>query len=55
LPSRVRSLQSRWHDDPDNNSHEVSQELRKIRKDFQIGAFDVVFRSSCQDGVCKIK
>lgn len=55
LPSRVRSLQSQWHKDPDNNSHSVSQELRKIRKDFQIDAFDVVFRSSCQDGVCKIK
>lgn len=55
LPSRIRSLQSQWHQDPDNNSHAVSQELRKIRKDFQIDAFDVVFRSSCQDGLCKIK
>jgi hypothetical protein len=56
LPSRVRHLQSQWHQDPDNNSHIVSQELRKIRKDFQIDAFDVVFRpSSCKDGVCKMK
>ena len=55
LPSFIRNLQSKWHQDPDNNSHAVSQELRKIRKDFQIDAFDVVFRSSCQDGVCKIK
>lgn len=55
LPSRVRTLQSKWHEDPDKNSHVVSQELRKIRKDFQLDAFDVVFRSSCQDGVCRIK
>jgi hypothetical protein len=56
LPSRVRQLQSQWHQDPDKNSHTVSQELRKIRKDFQIDAFDVVFRpSSCSNGVCKMK
>ncbi len=56
LPSRIRNLQSKWHDDPDKNSFIVSQELRKIRKDFQIDAFDVVFRSSsCKDGVCKVK
>lgn len=56
LPSRVRQLQSQWHEDPDNNAQNVSQELRKIRKDFQLGAFDVVFRSnaSCEGGVCKI-
>ena len=56
LPSRVRNLQFQWHQNPDKNSHLVSQELRKIRKDFQIDAFDVVFRqSSCKDGVCKMK
>lgn len=56
LPSRVRGLQSKWHEDPEKNAHMVSQELRKIRKDFQIDAFDVVFYpSSCSDGVCKVK
>lgn len=56
LPSRVRNLQSKWHQDPNKNSHVVSQELRKIRKDFQIDAFDVVFRpSSCKDGLCQMK
>lgn len=57
LPSRVRNLQSKWHKDPNKHSHEVSQELRKIRKDFQIDAFDVVFhkKSSCENGMCKIK
>lgn len=56
LPTRVRHLQSQWHRDPDNNAPAVSQELRKIRKDFQLDAFDVVFRSSgsCQDGVCRL-
>lgn len=57
LPSRVRHLQSQWHQDPDNNAHIVSHELRKIRKDFQLDTFDIVFQSSssCKDGVCKIK
>lgn len=57
LPSRVRRLQQKWHQDPDKNALAVSQELRKIRKDFQIDAFDVVFRSSsasCEDGVCRL-
>lgn len=56
LPSRVRGLQSKWHKDPEKNSPMVSQELRKIRKDFQLDAFDVVFynNNSCKDGVCKI-
>lgn len=56
LPSHVRVLQSKWHKDPENNSSLVSQELRKIRKDFQLDAFDVVFNNnnSCTDGVCKI-
>lgn len=57
LPSRVRNLQSKWHEDPNKNAHIVSQELRKIRKDFQIDAFDVVFNASasCQDGMCRVK
>lgn len=56
LPSRVRDLQSKWHKDPDKNAPLVSQELRKIRKDFQLDAFDVVFynNNSCKDGVCRI-
>lgn len=55
LPSRVRELQSKWYQDPSNNAHVVSQELRQIRKDFQLDSFDIVFQSaSCQDGVCKI-
>lgn len=55
LPSRVRSLQSKWYNDPHQNSHMVSQELRQIRKDFQLDAFDIIFQNtSCKDGVCKI-
>lgn len=57
LPGRVRSLQKKWFQDPDNSAHSVSQELRKIRKDFQIDCFDVVFNDSCDcnEGVCRIK
>lgn len=55
LPSVIRNLQSQWHQDPDNNAISVSQELRKIRKEFQIDAFDVVFRYSCDNGVCQVK
>lgn len=55
LPSRVRNLQSKWYENPSKNSHLVSQELRQIRKDFQLDSFDIVFQSaSCQNGVCKI-
>jgi hypothetical protein len=57
LPSRVRQLQSHWHKDPEKNAQQVSQELRKIRKDLQLDAFDVVFQStpSCGGGACKIR
>lgn len=55
LPSRVRKLQSQWYENPSHNAHQVSQELRQIRKDFQLDSFDIVFQSSsCKDGVCKI-
>lgn len=54
LPTQIRNLQAKWHQDPEKNSQAVSQELRKIRKDFQIDSFDIVFKSSCKDGVCKI-
>jgi len=58
LPSHVRKLQALWFEDPIQNSHTVSQELRQIRKEYQIDCFDIVFREgcdSCVDGVCKIK
>jgi hypothetical protein len=57
LPSQVRKLQALWFEDPNQNSHIVSQELRQIRKEYQIDCFDIVFREgcdSCVDGVCKI-
>lgn len=56
LPTRVRKLQKMWHEDPDNNSHAVSQQLRLIRKDFQMDCFTIAFQSQdCEGGVCKIK
>lgn len=56
LPSHVRKLQSQWHKDPEKNAKQVSQELRKIRKDLQLDAFDVIFQTnpSCKDGICKV-
>jgi len=59
LPRRVRDLQRKWYESPEKNAHEVSQKLREIRKQFQIGCFDVIFRdegcNTCQDGVCPVK
>lgn len=58
LPLRIRQLQNRWYEDPDNNAHEVSQKLRAIRKQYQIDCFDIVFQNSCDDcsdSICRIK
>jgi len=57
LPTKIRTLQSKWHQDPKNNSRDVSQGLRLIRKDFQIDSFGVVFnnnKSYCEGNVCKL-
>lgn len=60
LPEKVRRLQRHWHENPSQNSLEVSQQLREIRKQYMISSFSIIFseKSSCDDcssGVCKIK
>lgn len=56
LPARVRKLQKMWHEDPDSHSHKVSQQLRLLRKDFQMDSFTIAFQTQdCEGGVCKIK
>lgn len=57
LPSRIRNLQRIWHQDPIKNAYNVSQGLRKIRKDYQIQSFQIVFddRKHCEGGICKIR
>jgi hypothetical protein len=58
LPGTIRRLQNQWFEDPDKNAHHVSQELRAIRKEYQIDNFDVVFKescNSCSDGVCRVR
>lgn len=62
IPEKIRYIQRLWYTDPDGNSHEASQMLREIRKQFMQNTFDVVFddsssssSSGCTGGVCKIK
>lgn len=59
LPTQIRELQKKWHENPNKNSMFVSQKLREIRKKYMIQSFSVVFTKSscneCSNGVCKIK
>jgi hypothetical protein len=63
IPEKIRDIQKLWYSDPDGNSHEASQKLREIRKQFMQDSFNVVFEDpsinngggSCTGGVCKIK
>jgi len=56
MAERVRKLQKLWYENPKENSHACSQELRKLRKQFQIDVFPMIFEApACQDGVCRKK
>lgn len=54
LAEKIRKIQKTWYEDPSGNSHQCSQELRKIRKEFMMDVFPMIFESSgkCGDGVC---
>jgi hypothetical protein len=61
IPDKVRQIQKFWYEDPESNSHQASQMLRELRKDFMQKTFNIGFDSSasesgsCAGGVCKIK
>lgn len=59
LAKKIRHLQKLWYENPEKNSHMCSQELRQLRKRFQINVFPIVFDetipNSCSGGVCAIK
>ena len=55
LAEKIRRIQKMWYEDPSGNSHQCSQELRKIRKEFMMDVFPMIFESSgnaCGDGMC---
>jgi hypothetical protein len=54
LAEKIRKIQKMWYEDPVTNSHQCSQELRKIRKEFMMDVFPMIFESSnkCGDGMC---
>jgi len=55
LAEKIRTIQKMWYEDPSGNSHQCSQELRKIRKEFMMDVFPMIFESSgnaCGDGMC---
>ena len=53
LPKKIRQLQIFWMDNPDK-CHEISQQLREIRKLYQQDSFGVI-RKNCTDSSCKIR
>jgi hypothetical protein len=61
IPDKVRGIQKFWYENPEKNSHEASQMLRELRKDFQQKVFNIGFETnssssgSCDGGTCKIK
>lgn len=61
IPDKVRQIQKFWYESPEKNSHQASQMLRELRKDFMQKTFNIGFDSSaakngsCSGGVCKIK
>ena len=56
LAEKIRVIQKMWYDDPVGNSHQCSQELRKIRKEFMMEVFPMIFeeKGSCGNGVCTL-
>jgi len=46
LPQKIRELQKKWYEDPEKNAHYCSQELRKLRKQFQIDVFPIAFHQN---------
>jgi hypothetical protein len=47
LPQVIRGIEKKWISDPDNNALPSSQELRKIRKQFQEDSFDLSKCKNC--------
>lgn len=59
LPERIRNIQQLWYDNPEQNSHHCSQELRRLRKEFQEDVFPMIFEqgetNSCSSNACRFK
>jgi hypothetical protein len=51
LPNMIRHLQKLWVQQPEN-CHEISQQLRQLRKKYQEKNFDIIFTSDCNE--CQI-
>jgi hypothetical protein len=57
LADKVRHLQKKWYEDPENNSHYCSQELRGLRKQFQGDVFPIIFQDTpaCSGNTCSLR
>jgi len=54
LPNEIRNIQQYWFENPDKNSYETAQRLRKIRKRYQTDVFPLVFNNTCEGNSCSI-
>jgi hypothetical protein len=60
LPTKIRNIQKKWYKNPNSNSIECSQDLRKIRKLLMENSFPIVFDTnnklmSCSASKCMLK
>jgi len=57
LADTVRRIQKKWYEDPDGNSHDCSQELRGMRKQFQGDVFPIIFQDTpaCSGNTCSLR
>ena len=57
LADTVRRIQKKWYENPDGNSHDCSQELRNLRKQFQGDVFPIIFQDTpaCSGSTCSLQ
>ena len=55
LPTKIRSIQQYWFQNPEKHSRKASELLRQLRKEFMIQVFDLDSFQSCSNGHCSIK
>jgi hypothetical protein len=61
LPTRIRSIQKKWYNDPTLYANQCSQDLRVIRKELMESSFPIIFdeipnkKLSCNSSVCSLK
>jgi len=55
LPTKIRSIQQFWYQNPDKHARKASELLRQLRKEFMIQVFDLDSFQSCSNGQCSLQ